>query len=167
MADFYHMSQALLGGGTEIRGDGRNKIEASIENELETRRPAGMLSRRDAVYARPVPDFSRCGIIKAGYIYRVALNGSPERHDLNWLRPMQLAIFKMKHGSAHPVLVKAYPDWSSDLIAKCCSGYWEGAETKSVVWEYLAPSFTVLERLSDRTINVAATRGGWNPTNPG
>ena len=59
-------------------------------------KPADMLSRRDAVYARPEPDFSRCGIINAGYIHRVRLNGTPQRLDLNWLQPMQKALIKEK-----------------------------------------------------------------------
>jgi hypothetical protein len=162
MTDFYHMSTAPLSVGTEIRGNGKDKIDSRIENELEARKPAGMLSRQDAVYARPVPDFSRCGIINAGYIYRVRLTGIPQRHDLNWLGPMQQALLKEKYLSQYPERFEHYPDWTDDLIAKCCSAYWEGAESDSPMWESLAPSFTVVEILSDRPVNVTETRGGWS-----
>jgi hypothetical protein len=79
MTDFYHMSADFLSVGAEIKGNGKDKIDPRVENALEARKPSGMLSRRDAVYARPQADFSRCGIIKAGYIYRVRLAGTPQR----------------------------------------------------------------------------------------
>ena len=81
-----------------------------------------MLSRRDAVYARPQADFSRCGIINAGYIHRVRLAGTPQRHDLNWLRPLQMALLKEKY----PKKFKHYPDWTGALAEECCTGYWWG-----------------------------------------
>jgi hypothetical protein len=79
MTDLYHMSRAVLAIGCEIKGDGGDKIDRRIEDELQARKPAGMLSRRDAVYARPAPDFCRCGIMDAGYIYRVRPTGAPQR----------------------------------------------------------------------------------------
>jgi hypothetical protein len=50
MTDFYHMSRELLPVGTEVAGNGRDKIDPKIEDALEARKPAGMLSRRDVVY---------------------------------------------------------------------------------------------------------------------
>jgi hypothetical protein len=49
MTDLYHMSRAVLAIGDEIKGDGGDKIDRRIEDELQARKPAGMLSRRDAV----------------------------------------------------------------------------------------------------------------------
>jgi hypothetical protein len=122
-----------------------------------------MLSRRNAVYARPVTDFSRCGIVSSGYIYRVQLTGTPERHDLNWLKPLQKAQLKSKYLSMYPDRFKHYPEWTEELIEKCCSAYWKGIESESPVWEYLAPSLIIAEILSDRCVDVTETRGGWRP----
>jgi hypothetical protein len=96
MTDFYHMSANPLVVGTEIHGNRKDKVDPRIEAELEKRRPSDMLSRRDAVCARPISDFSRCGIANSGYIYRVHLNGKTRRHDLNWIGPMQMALLKQK-----------------------------------------------------------------------
>jgi hypothetical protein len=63
MTDFYHMSADLLVVGTKIPGNGKDKVNPRIEAELEKRRPSGLLSRKDAVYARPISNFSRCGIV--------------------------------------------------------------------------------------------------------
>jgi hypothetical protein len=76
MTDFYHMSTNPLAVGAHIAGNGKDKVDPRIEAELEKCRPSGMLSRRDAVYARPISDFSRCGIVNSGYICRVRLNGT-------------------------------------------------------------------------------------------
>jgi hypothetical protein len=162
------MSACLLSVDTEIKGTGRDKIDPRIEDELQARKPAGMLSRRDAVYARPVPDFSRCGIIKSGYIYRVQLTGTPQRHDLNWLNSMQMALLKEKFLTKYPEGFKHHPDWTRELVEKCCSAYWAGDESDAPVWECLAPAFTVVEILSNRPVNVVETRGGWRlPSPPG
>src|SRR5215207_4985614 len=120
-----------------------------------------MLSRRDAVYARPLSDFSRCGIVNTSYIYRVHLNGTPQYHDLNWIGPMQLALLKEKYATKLPEKITAFPDWTEYLVEHCCGNYWSGAESEAPVWEALALSLTVLEILSDRPITVGATKGGW------
>ena len=159
MTDFYHMSRELLPVGTEVAGNGRDKIDPKIEDALEARKPAGMLSRRDAVYARPRPDFSRCGIINAGYIHRVRLTGTPQRHDLNWLLPMQMALFKEKYRIQYPERSKHYPEWTDALIEECCAGYWSGEASDSPVWECLALTFIVEEVLSDRPVSVSETKG--------
>jgi hypothetical protein len=164
MTNFYHMSATPLAVGAQIPGNGKDKIDPRIEAELEARRPKGMLSRRDAVYARPVPDFSRCGIISAGYIYRVRLAGIPQRLDLNWLGPMQQALLKEKYIATRPDGFGHFPDWTDDLVERCCAGYWGGTASEEPVWECLAPSFTVVEVLSDRPVDVAQTRGGWPPS---
>lgn len=161
MTDFYHMSTKPLAVDEEVPGNGKDKIDPRVEAELEKRRPETMLSRRDAVYARPLSDFSRCGIVNAGYIYRVRLNGTPQYHDLNWIGPMQLALLKEKYATKLPERVKAFPDWTDELVERCCGNYWSGAESDAAVWEALAPSLTVLEILSDQPITVGATRGGW------
>lgn len=163
MTDFYHMSADPLAVGAEIPGNGRDKVDPGIEAELEKRRPSEMLSRRDAVYARSISDFSRCGIVNSGYIYRVHLNGKTQRHDLNWIGPMQMALLKQKYAGKLSEGMKKYPDWTDELVERCCANYWAGAESGEAVWECLAQSFTVLEALSDQPIAVGATKGGWPP----
>jgi hypothetical protein len=159
--DFYHMSARRLAVGEEVHGNGKDKIDPRVEAELEKRRPKDMLSRRDAVYARPLSDFSRCGIVNAGYIYRVCLKADPQLHDLNWIGPMQLALLKEKYAAKLPEKVKKYPDWTNELVERCCDNYWQGAESDAPVWEALNPSFTVLEILSNQPVPVGATKGGW------
>jgi hypothetical protein len=166
--DFYHMSAKPLAVDEEVPCNGKDKIDPRVEAELEKRRPDKMLSRRDAVYARPLSDFSRCGIVNAGYIYRVRLNGTLQYHDLNWIGPMQLALLKEKYVTKLPEKVKVFPDWTDELVERCCSNYWSGSESEAPVWEALAPSLTVLEILSDQPITVSATKGGWpSPTQGG
>lgn len=165
MTSYYHMSAKRLCVADIIRGNGRDKIDQRIENELEARRPPFALSRRDAVFARPSTDFSLCGILSDGYIYSVAPEGAPQRYDLNWIGPMQLALLKEKHGAAHPSFNR-HPDWSPDLIGRCCPGYWSGTASSSPVWECLAPAATVIAILSDRPVSVTETRGGWPPASP-
>ncbi|HJP67633.1 MAG TPA: hypothetical protein VJ846_01930 [Sphingomicrobium sp.] len=162
-ADFYHMSANALAVGAEIPGNGKDKVDPRIEAELEKRCPSGMFSRRDAVYARPISDFSRCGIVNSGYIYRVRLNGKTQRHDLSWIGPMQMALLKQKYAGQLSAGMKKYPDWTDELVERCCTNYWAAADSGDAVWECLAPSFTVLEALSDQPIPVAATKGGWPP----
>lgn len=165
MTNFYHMSAKPLSIGDTIKGNGRDKIDPRIEAELETRKPTHALSRRDAIFARPTTDFSRCGIVNDGYIYRVTLEGAPQKYDLSWLGPMQMALLKQKHLATNPGFA-IYPGWTPDLIDKCCSGYWSGAVSDSPVWECLAPALTVQEVLSDRLINITETKGGWPAPTP-
>ena len=159
MTDFYHMSAAPLPVGTEIQGNGKDKIDSKIEDALEAHKPADMLSRRDAVYARPEPDFSRCGIINAGYIHRVRLNGTPQRLDLNWLQPMQKALIKEKYRIQYPGRFEHYPEWTDATVEACCTAYWSGKPSDSPVWECLAPSFSVEEVLSNGPVNASETKG--------
>jgi hypothetical protein len=155
------MSRVLIAAGTEIHGNGEDKVDPRIEAELEKRRPENMLSRRNAVYVRELCDFSRCGIINSGYIHRVRLIGKTQRHDLNWIGPMQKALLRQKYNGNLPSVMKSYPDWTDELVERCCTQYWEGAASDDPVWEWLAPSFTVLEALSDQPVAVSATKGGW------
>ena len=149
--------------GRGNHGNGKDKVDPRIEAELEKRRPCDMLSRRDAVYARPISDFSRCGIVNSGYIYRVHLNGKTQRHDLSWIGPMQMALLKQKYAGTLSEGMKKHPDWTSELVERCCANYWAGADSGEAVWECLARSFTVLEALSDQPVTVGATKGGWPP----
>src|SRR6266478_7488140 len=81
--------------------------------------------------------------LNAGYIHRVRLTGTPQRHDLNWLLPMQMALFKEKYRIQYPERSKHYPEWTDALIEECCAGYWSGEASDSPVWECLALTFIV------------------------
>lgn len=160
--EFFHMSASSLNIGDQVHGNGRDKVDPRIETELQKRKPAEMMSRRDAVFARPVADFSKCGIVNAGYIYSVTLDDKPQCHDLNWIGMMQMALLKEKYIDRYPGKFSKYPDWSDELIERCCAGYWSGEPSDSPVWETLASSLTVAASLSDRVVNVSETRGGWS-----
>ena len=65
------MSPKVYAVGREIRGNGKDKVDPGIENELAATRPPSALSRRDAVFCLEHTDFTICGITEPGYIYRV------------------------------------------------------------------------------------------------
>ena len=47
--DFFHMSPRLYVVGDNITGNGRDKVDARIENELEKRRSRDVLLQRGAI----------------------------------------------------------------------------------------------------------------------
>lgn len=157
--NYFHMSGASYSAGDEIPGNGKDKVDPRIEAELEKRRPADALCRRDAVYCLESTDFTICGVVKPGYIYRVEPNAEPQRRDFAWIGEMQKALLKLKYPG--DLLVRKFPEWNDDLIERCCSGYWNGAATPAPGWEYLAPSLTVREVIADVLVDPKKTRGGW------
>jgi hypothetical protein len=159
---FFHMSANIYTAGDEIRGNGRDKVDARIEDELEARRPDDALSRRDAVYCLESTDFTVCGVVEPGYIYRVEPSGEPQRRDFAWIGEMQKALLRIKYPQYKEM--NKYPDWNADLIEKCCSGYWSGAATQTPGWEFLAPSCTVVEVVSSELVDPKKTKGGWQPS---
>lgn len=161
MCRFFHMSPELYSPGHEIRGTGRDKVDPRIEVELETRRPDGALSRRDAVFSLDYTDFTLCGVVTPGYIYRVTPNGERQRRDFVWIGKMQKALLKLKY--PNDIIAKKYPDWSPDPVEGACSGYWTGEATRSPGWEYLSPSCTVVEAVTDTLVDPKKTKGGWQP----
>lgn len=161
MADFFHMSPCLLSVGDVVRGNGRDKVDPKIEAALEAARPASAICRRDAVYCVEHPDFSKCGIVSPGYIYRVEAAGLTERYDLAWIGPMQKALLKEKHGGDVSGWFAHYPDWTDDLVATCCAGYWSGAATGDANWEHLAAAHVVTGIVADRLVDPSETKGGW------
>jgi len=161
MSSFYHISPKLYAVGGQIRGNGKDKVDPRIEEELQARKPDGFLSRRDAMYCRPTTDFSRCGIVNAGYIYRVKPEEPLQRHDLNWIGDMQKALLKLKHPNER--LIRNYPAWTDELVERCCVPYWKQEASDSPVWEFLTPSITIEEVLSDSIVDASNTKGGWLP----
>lgn len=156
---YFHMNTRLLVDGDEIVGTRTDKVHPRIEEALDARRPSHLLSRRDAVYTLKGTDFSRCGIINPGYIYRVGANVEPQLHDLAWIGPMQKAILKEKYVNREGM--KNYPDWSSDLADDCCKNYWAGTPSSDPTWEALFPRCVVIAKLSDDRVDPASTKGGW------
>ncbi|MES2495573.1 MAG: hypothetical protein V4618_05645 [Pseudomonadota bacterium] len=154
MECYYHISKRLLEVGTRLKGNGLDKIDERIEDALERAMPRSMISRRDAIFMRPVPDFTRCGVADTGYIYLVEPVGITQFHDLSWLGPMELAQLKAKH----PQLSK-HADWSPDLVDRCCEGYWSGTPADQLVWEILSSEAIVTKRLTDEPVSVDATKG--------
>jgi hypothetical protein len=41
--------------------------------------------------------------------------------------------------------MKKHPGWTDELVERCCTNYWAGADSGEAVWECLAQSFTVLD----------------------
>jgi hypothetical protein len=157
--NYFHMTARPLSVGDDIKGNGNDKVDSRIEEELEKRRPANAMSRRDAVYLLQHTDFTTCGVVNPGHIYRAEPTGELQQRDLSWIGEMQKALLKIKY----PDTLKKYPDWNDGLIERCCSGYWTGAATASPDWEFLSTGCTVREVLSDKLVDPKKTKGGWKP----
>ncbi|WP_125184526.1 hypothetical protein [Hyphobacterium indicum] len=153
------MSSILYSVGDEIRGNGRDKVDPRIESELEARRPDAALCRRDAVYSLEHTDFSVCGVVEPGYIYRLKPNAAPQRWDFAWIGEMQKALLRLKYPQHQEM--KKYPEWNANLIERYCTGYWSGAATQEPGWEFLMPSCTVLEVLANKPVDPKSTKGDW------
>lgn len=161
MVHLFHMSSCQLTLGKIVPGNGRDKVDPKIEAALEAARPAGAICRRNAVFCVEHPDFSKCGIVSPGYIYRVKAEGLTERYDLAWIGLMQQALVKEKHGDDVPGRFAHYPDWTDALLATCCAGYWSGAAKGVANWEHLSPALIVTGIVSDRLVDPGETKGGW------
>lgn len=155
---FFHLSPRKYAVGAEIRGNGKDKVDHRIEKELEARRPKGVLSRRDAVFCLEHTDFTRCGVVDAGYIYRVVPSADPQRWDFAWIGEMQKAQLRLKYPQYQKV--RAYPTWSTELVSNCCSGYWAGDAFETPGWEFLMPSCTVVEVTASELIDPKRTSLG-------
>lgn len=167
-ATYYHMSGRKYVPRDIICANGQEKLPAVFEEPLEKLRPSNLGPRRSFVYCRPEPIFNRCGIVDPKYIYRVEPLDKqlrPQVHDLAWIGPMQMAVFRQKHGDTLPEALKNYPEWTEQLAAGCCKGYWSGEPAKNddPVWEYLFPCVQVVEVISGRLVEPAATKDGWPP----
>jgi hypothetical protein len=159
MSEYYHMSPAKWPVGHQLMGNGRDKVDPRIEVALEARRPPAFLSRRQAVFVRPIPDFQFCGLTVSGYVYRVTTEGTLALHDLCWTGEMEMALKKLQYPTE--LLVKNFPDWSEELLRKCCDAYWLGEASQKPIWECLAAAAVIVEMLSDQPVTVAETKGGW------
>lgn len=159
---FFHMSPNLYAVGAIISGNGRDKVDARIEDELEARRDSTALSRRDSVYCLDGTDFTICGVVSPGYIYLVEPSGELQRRDFAWVGEMQKALLRIKYPQYEAM--KKYPEWNADLIERCCTGYWSGAGMLMPGWEFLASSFTIVEVISSVLIDPTSTSGGWTPS---
>lgn len=159
--NLFHMSAQRFSPGDKVCGNGRDKVDPRIESELEAARPDGALSRRDAIFCRDLPDFSRCGIVDAGYIYRVTAGSVVDRYDLSWIGEMQKAVLREKHGDRFA----SYPEWTRELVRASCAGYWSGnAFNQEPVWECLTPDLVITEIVTEEPIEASKTRGGWRAT---
>ncbi len=156
---FFHMTPNHYTVGQTISANGRDKVDPRIETELETRRPSTALSRRDSVYCLGGTDFTTCGVVTPGYIYRVEPSAEPQRRDFAWIGEMQKSLLRMKYPQYEEM--KKYPEWTADLIERCCTGYWTGAATKTLGWEFLTSSCTVVEIVVDKLVDPKKTKGGW------
>jgi hypothetical protein len=156
---FFHMSTQAYSVGDELCGNGRDKVDPRIENELEARKPDRALSRRDALFSLEHTDFTLCGIAKSCYIYQIRPNGEPQRWDLTWIGEMQKALIKLKYSQYEKM--NRYADWTPELVEKCCLGYWSGAATKTPNWEFLMKSCTVVQVIASELVDPKTTKGGW------
>lgn len=158
---FFHMSSAVYPVGKEIRGNGRDKVDPEIEKELEARRPSAAIARLDAVFGLEHTDFSVCGVIAPGYIYRIEPNEAPQRLDFAWIGEMQKELLKIRYPQYEEI--RKYRDWNVDLIEKCCASYWSGAPAQVPGWEFLMESCTVVEVVSGELVDPKSTNGAWQP----
>jgi hypothetical protein len=154
---FFHMSSTLYEVGNLVSGNGRDKVDPRIEEAMEARRPAGRLSRRDAVFVRPIADFERCGLTKPGYVYEIGTTVEPDVYDLAWTGEIEKSLLKQKYDYEY---LRTYPDWGNELLDRCCGAYWRGEATVQPIWEGLVPSVKVVKILTKTPVTVEQTRGG-------
>ena len=156
----YHMSPVLHPAGTILKGNGRPKVEPTVEEALERFRPAAHLDRLNSVYSRETTDFTKLGL-DSGYIYRVAIRGDYQRHDTVWLGLLQLAYLKIKHAKTDQLIVQNWPDWTDDYVRSTSTQYWAGSASDKPLWELLSVEAEVEAQLSDALVKATATKGGW------
>lgn len=159
MPKYFHMSPTVRAPGQKIHGNNSDKVDPRIEAELEARRPPEALSRRDAVFCLKHTDFTICGVVSPGYIYLVEPSGEPQGRDFTWVGEMQKALLRIEYPQYEEI--KKYPEWNDDFIEKCCTGYWSGACLQMPGCEFLAPSCTVIQVVSDELVDPKGTKGGW------
>ena len=156
------MSPQLYKEGDKIEGNGKDKIHTAIEDGLEQFKPSDFLSRRNAVFVHSHTDFSQSGLMcETGHIYQVTLADYIQKHDLTWLKPLQLAQLKIKYNGRAGMM--KYPDWSESLLKECAHNYWHGTSSDNPNWEYLSPCMVVIKKLSNTMVAPLETRGGWKP----
>lgn len=156
---YYHMSPQLFKEGDRIEGNGKNKIRPIIEDGLELLKPSNFLSRRNAVFTHQSPDFSESGLQCPGYIYQVEPPENVQKHDLEWIEPLQLAQLKLKYSGRLGMM--KYPTWSEELLKECANNYWNGVGSDRPNWEYLSPYMIITKNLSNKLIEPKDTKGGW------
>ena len=155
----YHMSATLLAESCVLVPNGRNKVDAEIEQALEDRRPTDCLSRRDAVFSRPDLDLSKCGLSR-GFLYEVELE-APQIHDQAWIGKLQASLVKRRQKMSQ----SNYLAWSPGLLDTIAGRYWSGQRFETPFLEFLTPTALVVKRLSDDLVRTVDTAGGWRPPN--
>jgi len=140
----------------------REMIDPIVEDALEIYRPNGKLRRVESVYASPTLDFSRFGLKKPGYIYRVKIVEPFDCRDVCWLKPMQLALLQENQKEQFPETYRINRKWSESLAKYYCEKYWSGFLTDRPILEIVTNHFKIEERLSECLVEPAETKGGWH-----
>ena len=139
---YYHMSKRKLPVGTTLVPSGRPPLWQKIEDALEERRPAEMLSRTAAVYLTRTLDFELYGLVR-GYVYEVQPEGRPQEHDVHWIGQLQRS--SKKHELMFPTM--EYMDWTKKTLDYLCAHYWFGEAGPKPIWEFLVPSAVITKAL--------------------
>jgi hypothetical protein len=139
---FYHGSMEHLPVGTILTPRGEDYERDWAHNEfyqsLETYRPEGMLSHKDAVFMCDNPD----DIDNAGggteYLFTVVPLGAVQKHDINWGSEIE-CIVSDHYGDDGDEDVSTSSE-VENKIKQCALNYWNGVpHTDESVWEYLTP----------------------------
>ena len=159
MKSAYHISPILHPVGTILKGNGRPKVEPTIEEALERFRPEPYVSRLNSVYSRETTDFSMLGL-DSGYTYRVTIRWDCQRHDARWIGLLQQAYLKPKVVKTYLLVVQHWPDWTGDFVEAVSAKYWAGVASGEPLWELLSTEAEVEAQLSNTPVNATATKGG-------
>lgn len=126
---FYHSSVHALSDGTILAPQNNNRMTDWIEQRLELNKPAGSLSRSDAVFM--VDDILMLPGVGAAlaWVYEIEPLGKVERHDANWLIEMR----------------RSQPE----DVASSARSYWQGKGTNDPIWEYLTSRARIIRLAFD------------------
>jgi hypothetical protein len=132
---YWHGSSARVAEGAALvpapRGYAAAAAESPLERLVEERRPAGAISRAEAVFLVGDPGDVDAAGGYVDFVYEVEPAGAAERHDLAWYTEAQLRL----------------EDGDPAGAAACADAYWAGTpfrDRRSSLFEWLCRSARVV-----------------------
>jgi hypothetical protein len=145
---FYHVSNEAMHDGTVLTPTGKQWSDA--DKIIEKYRPAGYLSRQQAVFMFPsFEDADNVGLtgiegIVEGYLYEVEPIGDRQWHNVWWYDQIvrDLRDYEVRGGAIDEEEFEAN-------IREVARRYWEGEDGPGSGWEVLAPKARIIRYLGE------------------
>lgn len=160
----YHGSSADLAAGKVYRARERDlktwdtNTSPEVEAFMEKTRPKNAIPRNRALYMVG----KKAHIQRAGgsdeHIYVVQPVNRVERHDVEWLDDLANLFNNLQSKPIPGMTYRTYNAWmppvkvgkEKEAMLECAKNYWEGMQhphKKWSVWEYMTPSFRIVEQV--------------------